>query len=262
MTETQLGELANALPSVAREAGNRIMEVYNRPGQIASDAKADKSPLTEADRAAHEYISEELARLAPDIPLLSEEGAHLPYEIRQNWGYHWLVDPLDGTKEFLKRNGEFTVNIALIDPEGVPVVGCVYAPALDRMYLAWQGGGAFRITEGVNQPIHCSVADHSQPGLRLVCSRSHMTPEVEEFVNQYKDPELVSLGSSLKLVMIAEGQADVYPRLAPTMEWDTAAAHAIVTQAGGRVYDYLSTLELRYNKQDLLNPWFVVEGRS
>ncbi len=220
--------------------------------------KADNSPLTAADLASHEIIVAGLAALAPDIPLLSEEGAERPYSTRRDWDLFWLVDPLDGTKEFIKRNGEFTVNIALVE-SGVPVLGVVYAPDLERIYLGTVGDGAWRQDgSGERRPIGATGTDSET--LAVVASRSHAGEELKAFLAQLEDHRLVSMGSSLKICLVAEGAADVYPRLGPTMEWDTAAAHAVVLAAGGEVLDY-SGVTLRYNKENLLNPYFIVVGQ-
>ena len=209
--------------AVAVEAGEAIMKVYSR--EFTVEMKEDKSPLTEADREAHHIIAEALAKLTPEIPVLSEEGRAMAYEERKGWETLWVVDPLDGTKEFIKKNGEFTVNIALVE-RGVPVLGVVYAPALERCYFA-DGNGAFRREKGntVRLP-----AEGTERPFTVVASRSHRSPETDELIEglkgEHPELELTSIGSSLKLCLVAEGSADVYPRLAPTMEWDTAAARA------------------------------------
>lgn len=244
--------------AVARAAGELIMQVYQQDFSV--DFKDDQSPLTEADRLANTLIETELhamnARLALDIPILSEEGKAIPYEERQAWTCFWLVDPLDGTKEFVKKNDEFTVNIALIE-KGVPVLGVVYAPALNLLYEAKQGEGAFK--NGQTLPLA-----QDRETFNVVASRSHMSAETEQFIAQLqtdKPKELVSVGSSLKLCLVAEGAADIYPRLGPTMEWDTGAAHAIVLEAGKRLdkFSFEQQYEQHgYNKPNLLNDWFVV----
>jgi len=353
--------------SIAKAAGDAIMEIYNRDFTIAY--KDDKSPLTEADLKSNEIIIKGLQTLSPelrtqnpeprtpnsepsaldapnstsnirpersalgvqhptfsDIPILSEEGKEIPYEERKNWEYYWCIDPIDGTKEFIKKNGEFTVNIALIHKD-TPVLGVVYAPALGDMYWATKGRGAFKAEFGVQgsgfrkeqleraRALPLNPEPRTQNSLVIVASKSHLSKETENFIESLKttssrtpNPEpgtreivLISKGSSLKLVMVAEGTADIYPRLAPTMEWDTAAADAIVREAGKMTYQYHSTSNIRpgrndpgvqhptlntdtsvvktkdgfqpqnpeprtpnpeplkYNKKDLLNPWFVVQ---
>lgn len=217
-------------------------------------------PASLADQAAHNVIVAGLEKATPEIPILSEEGKHLPFEERQNWTRLWVVDPLDGTKEFIKRNGEFTVNIALVE-NGEVVMGCVYVPVQDLTYFAAKGEGAF-VQRGDGEAEKIAVANFTMQdkGLRLVCSRSHMSAEVEAYVKQFEEPELVSMGSSLKLVMVAEGKADIYPRLAPTMEWDTAAAQIVVEEAGGTVINHETGTPVVYNKENLLNPHFIVFG--
>jgi 3'(2'), 5'-bisphosphate nucleotidase len=245
-----------ALCSIAREAGAAILDVYGR--DIAVELKDDRSPLTAADRAAHAVISGELAALRPKLPLLSEESAPHEHAERRSWSRYWLVDPLDGTKEFLKRNGEFTVNIALVDANRA-MLGVVFTPALDRLYYGAVDGGAWRQdAREASRPIH--VREEAARPLRVVGSRSHASPEVVSYLEGLGPHELVSMGSSLKICLIAEGAADIYPRLGPTSEWDTAAAQAILESAGGRMIDRAGR-PLRYNtKDDLLNPQFLGFG--
>lgn len=240
----------------AVQAGKVILEYYQKT-DLGLELKSDQSPLTLADKAAHKVIMEGLANTG--IPVLSEEGEKIPYQNRKNWSYFWMVDPLDGTKEFVKRNGEFTVNIALID-KGKAVFGVVYAPVLGDLYWGKVGNGAWkRDAFGAVQAIQ---ANGFQTVNRIVASRSHLNEATREFLKNYPEAELISMGSSLKLLLVAEGKAQLYPRPAPTMEWDTAAAHAIVKAAGGKVLKWNSEEELSYNKEDLLNPWFLVKGKS
>ncbi len=252
-----MASLAILLPqvvSLARSAGDAILRVYNR--NFSVQQKEDASPLTAADVASHRLIVEKLARLTPDVPRLSEEGADIPFVERQEWRRFWLIDPLDGTKEFVKRNGEFTVNIALID-NGRPVLGVVHAPVLQKTYYAAEGCGAWLGTGGVPQPLR-TVKTAQTP--RLVVSRSHVTPELEAFLRKLPAHDALNIGSSLKLCLVAEGKADFYPRIGPTSEWDTAAGHCVVEQAGGSVTD-TSFRPLRYNTHEtLLNPHFLVIG--
>ncbi|OGI45075.1 MAG: 3'(2'),5'-bisphosphate nucleotidase [Candidatus Muproteobacteria bacterium RIFCSPHIGHO2_01_FULL_65_16] len=241
--------------AIAVEAGRRILDVYERNFHVG--AKADGSPLTEADRAAHDAIVARLSALTPDVPVLSEEATQVPYEARAAWGRFWLVDPLDGTKEFINRNGEFTVNIALIEGHA-PVLGVVYVPVLGVGYSACRGGGAFRQkADGRPEPIRARRFAGGKPV--VVASRSHAGRETEEFLQSLGAHDVVSMGSSLKFCLVADGAADVYPRLGPTMEWDTAAAQCVVEEAGGGVTD-LTGRPLAYNKPDLHNPWFIVRG--
>jgi len=242
------------ITAIAQEAGDAIMQIYN--SDFAVEYKDDKSPLTEADTKANKIICDALVELYPDIPLMSEENKTVAYDERKEWEYYWCIDPIDGTKEFIKKNGEFTVNIALIH-KNTPVLGVVYAPAIGEMYTAKEGVGAFK--NGQKLPLHVNTA----PGEKLfvVASKSHLSQETQEFIDalETKEIEQVSKGSSLKLCMVAEGIADIYPRLAPTMEWDTAAADAIVREAGKMTYQFDNNTEVVYNKEDLLNPWFIVK---
>jgi len=252
------GKGAALLPKVvalAREAGEAIMAVYHS-GEAGVSSKADDSPLTLADMASHRTIVAGLKELTPDLPILSEEAADIPYAERKQWSSYWLVDPLDGTKEFIKRNGEFTVNIALIE-NGIPVMGVVYAPVLETCYYAAKGAGAF-VQRGSSAARTIGVRLY-QAGqtIKVVASRSHSDARTAELLEKLGAHESVSMGSSLKFCLVAEGEANFYPRLGPTMEWDTAAAHAVVNEAGGIVCDATGK-ELGYNKEDLHNPEFFV----
>lgn len=245
--------------AIAKQAGAEIMKIYGEE-DFSVELKDDQSPMTAADKASHEVIERELTKHFPDIPILSEEGADISYEQRKNWQRFWLVDPLDGTKEFIKRNGEFTVNIALIENQH-PVFGVVYVPAQDKLYWGDTENGAW-VQEGQSAPYQINVIepDHNQ-GLTVVMSRSHPSPELEAYLKDIKVKEALPVGSSLKLCVVAEGKADLYPRLGPTMEWDTAAGHAVVVAAGG----FVKTQEdepLIYNKENLLNSFFVVSSGS
>lgn len=244
----------DSLIELALSAGRAVMDVYATEFDV--EIKADNSPLTKADRASHDIIARGLTSLYPDIPLISEEGKGTPYEERRGWRRFWLVDPLDGTKEFVKRNGDFTVNIALIDGHR-PVLGVIYAPVREALYFASMDNGAFRSVEG-GDPVKISTNKTGGPeGLVVAQSRSHPSDKLTEFLKTIKVKGSVSVGSSLKFCMVAEGAADIYPRMGPTWEWDTAAGHAIVEGAGGRVVG-LDGVPLRYNKPDLLNPGFIV----
>ncbi len=250
--------------SIAKKAGDEIMKIYQQDFDV--DYKADNSPLTKADIKSNEIIAESLKDLYPEIPILSEENKEIPYEIRRNWEYFWLIDPLDGTKEFVKKNGEFTVNIALIH-KNTPVLGVIYAPALEILYYAQKEKGAFK-QEKNKKPQRLPIYKHTNNDtLKVIVSKSHYNQETKYFVdnlkNKYKKTiEFIRIGSSLKLCLIAEGKADIYPRLAPTMEWDIAAGQAIVEQAGGEIVEFKTQTPLKYNKQNLLNPWFVTKGNS
>ncbi len=246
--------------ALAKQAGEVIMDVYKKDFEV--EFKFDQSPLTEADKAAHNVIEQGLIALdqqnGTKIPILSEEGRDISYDVRKNWDYFWLVDPVDGTKEFVKKNGEFTVNIALIY-KGIPVLGVVYAPALDTMYWAKQNEGAYK--DGQKLPLKTTSERET---IKVVASRSHMSEETKQFMDAIdtpKEKELVSIGSSLKICLVAEGEADIYPRLGPTMEWDTGAAHAIVNESGMQLqkYEKGAYSEHLYNKENLLNGWFIVQ---
>lgn len=257
MNNDELAALLDPVDELAARAGHEILAVYNSEA-FSVEEKDDKSPLTAADLASHHAIVDGLAGLTPGIPVLSEESASLPYPERASWQRYWLVDPLDGTREFIKRNGEFTVNIALID-NGVPVLGVVHVPVSGVTYLACKGQGAFRKeADGVRQAIR--VRKLSDGPLMVVGSRSHRGDSLNRFLEKLGEHEMVGMGSSLKLCLVAEGVADVYPRLGPTSEWDTAAAQCVVEQAGGFVTD-TDMKPLRYNTKDsLLNPFFLVFG--
>lgn len=261
----------NNLPDIAIKAsisaGKAILEVYNSDN-FEVEFKSDNSPLTLADRKAHNVIVGYLRKTG--IPILSEEGRGIPYEERKNWDQFWLVDPLDGTKEFVKRNGEFTVNIALIE-NGNPIMGVIYVPVTDVLYVGSSGNGAYRVDKVSNFNTEAEILQVAQKlpverkdkSYKVVASRSHMSQETEEYVEklrqEHENVEIVSKGSSLKLCLVAEGNADIYPRFGPTSEWDTAAGHAIVLASGGKVVlAENETKELIYNKENILNPFFIV----
>lgn len=263
----QFTQFLTPVVAIARDAGKAIMDIYDKDFSVYE--KSDASPLTEADLAAHHIIVNALAEFT-DYPILSEESADISWQERQSWQTYWLVDPLDGTKEFIKKNGEFTVNIALIH-EGVPVLGVVYAPALDVTYAGSLGSGASKTdAQGNTTPLTPSVVDSDSP-VKVVGSRSHQSPEIQGYLQSLEvQSELVAMGSSLKLCLVAEGAAHLYPRLGPTSEWDTAAAHGVVKAAGGKVNVMIknnadiwedSQAELLYNqKESILNPYFLVSA--
>lgn len=249
-------QLLNIAQEACKAAFAPILEVYHSD-DFGAETKGDNSPLTKADKAAHRAIVAILE--VSGLPVLSEEGRAIPYEERSQWKRFWMIDPLDGTKEFIKRNGEFTVNIALIE-NGASVLGVLGVPVTDEVFYATKGNGAYYVSKAGASPmlLKTTVSDLKQDGLRVVASRSHLSPETEAFVNGLLNPTMKSSGSSLKFMLLAKGEADVYPRYAPTMEWDTAAAHIIVEEAGKKVLQYRSDIPLQYNKPDLLNPWFLV----
>lgn len=254
-------ELLQKICEIAKLAGDEIIDVYES-ADMGVEQKGDGSPLTLADRRAHTVIVRELEKYTPDIPVLSEESNESVMAERKGWNRFWLVDPLDGTKEFVKRNGEFTVNIALID-EKMPILGVVFVPVRKTLYAGELGSGAWLTdSEGQRRPITVSSFKPSDTPT-VVASRSHAGGSTQQYLaNLEKDlgePVVRSMGSSLKICLVAEGAANVYPRLGPTSEWDTAAAHALVRAAGGRIVDETGQ-ELSYNKDNILNPWFFVLG--
>lgn len=256
-----LAQLIHPVIDIAERASEAILTVYNSE-QFQADAqieaKNDKSPLTAADKASHELIAAALAELTPDIPVLSEESRAVPWAERSTWRTYWLIDPLDGTKEFIKRNGEFTVNIALIEGH-TAVLGVVHVPVQQRCFYGYRSGGAFeRDADGHVQPIQ--VAAPTQTPVRVVGSRSHRGELLDSYLARLGAHELVPMGSSLKLCLVATGAADVYPRLGLTSEWDTAAAQAVVECAGGRVVQTDGSQLLYNSKADILNPHFIVYG--
>lgn len=248
--------LIDPVVALAVDAGNAILEVYSTDFEVQS--KDDESPLTQADLASHRCIAAGLAALTPEIPIISEEDGLPDFETRSTWPKYWLIDPLDGTKEFVNRNGEFTVNIALIE-DGRPVFGVVHVPVHDKTYYGCEGVGAMRrIADGEWEPI--SVAASSADPVRVVGSRSHRGASLDAYLAALGECEMIPMGSSLKFCVIAEGGADLYPRLGPTSEWDTGAAQAVVEQAGGSVVT-LDGNAMKYNtKEEILNPFFFVVG--
>ncbi|MEZ5036588.1 MAG: 3'(2'),5'-bisphosphate nucleotidase CysQ [Chitinophagales bacterium] len=246
---------------IAEQAGQAILEIYNKDFSI--EYKDDKSPLTEADKVSNQIIVDALKQLTPQIPIISEENKLIDYSERKNWIKCWVVDPIDGTKEFIKKNGEFTVNIALIE-NGEPILSVLSVPAQNKVFYAEKGNGSFVLENG-NVKI-MKINDSITDTIRIVGSRSHQTPEllayVEEQKLKYKSVEFVAAGSSLKFCLIAENKADVYPRLGPTMEWDTAAGQLIATEAGAEVLVWETKQVLNYNRENLLNPYFVVQPKG
>lgn len=260
MPDTNPEKLIDSVRDIVRDAGREIMIVYENV--VTVETKSDGSPVTQADHRAHRVISERLRELTPDIPILSEESAQASYAERRHWKTFWLVDPLDGTKEFINKNGEFTVNVALVR-DGRPVLGVVGVPARSTIYWG-HGGEAFRQREGGEpKPIHVSHYRSGAP--TVVASRSHAGGTTGEFIERIKRVlggcELKSMGSALKICLVAEGEADVYPRLGLTSEWDIAAAHCVLDAAGGRMTDARGE-PIQYNKENILNPWFVAIGES
>jgi len=258
---TIVSEIITSLPEFVRVAGNiavdaaaRIIDIYNT--EFSVEQKNDHSPLTKADMASHNIICKQLTELTPDIPVLSEESSDIPFEERKKWNYYWLVDPLDGTREFIKRNGEFTINIALIEQHS-PILGVVHIPVSGLTYFATRGSGAFRQPRG-ELPKAIKVKKTKLKNITVAGSRSHGNEKQQAFIDGLGKVKVIAIGSSLKFCLVAEGEADIYPRFGPTSEWDTAAAQCIVEEAGGMVTD-TSMETLRYNMKDsLLNPDFLV----
>ena len=263
----EMKDLLTVAIQASKDGGAAILKVYD--SEFAVEHKDDKSPLTLADKNAHEVIAAQLEKTG--LPILSEEGKSIHYQDRAVWDQFWMVDPLDGTKEFIKRNGEFTVNIALIR-NGKPVMGVIYVPVKETLYFSSDDLGAYKCMGNDTNTGNLDdwmAAAHKLPQTAsdrkytVVGSRSHMSAETEEFIEELKgkhgDIEIASMGSSLKICLVAEGSADVYPRFAPTMEWDTAAGHAIASGAGKMVIDHSTGEEMQYNKENLLNNWFIVQ---
>ena len=254
-----INKLLKIARTAALKAGEAILEIYDS-GNFEIEIKSDNSPLTRADRAAHKIIKEDLAQTG--LPLLSEEGKSIPYEERKSWEFFWLVDPLDGTKEFIKRTNEFTVNIALVK-RNVPIAGIVYAPKLDMLYCGSKDTGVVRIKNGEQTQLAPAKQKRTLEELReketvtVVASRSHNNEATVSFINQFPNVEMKSMGSALKLMLIADGSADIYPRLGPTMEWDTAAGDAILRALNMCAFQTDMVSPLAYNKPDLLNPYFI-----
>jgi 3'(2'), 5'-bisphosphate nucleotidase len=260
-------QLLNTAITAALEAGKAILEIYHS-GDFDIEIKGDNSPLTKADTASHNVIMSYLTET--NIPVLSEEGKETPYEERKDWSQLWIVDPIDGTKEFIKRNGEFTVNIALIENQKT-LMGFIFVPVTGELYFSTKEMGAFKVTVDMdNFDIETLISNGNKLPLKredktftVVASRSHMSQETETYVQEMCDihgeVNLISKGSSLKLCMVAEGTANCYPRFAPTMEWDTAAGQAICEHAGFEVIDWSTKQGMLYNREELLNNWFLVK---
>lgn len=245
---------------ILQEASKAILDIYADEASFNTELKGDSSPLTEADKRANQIICEALADLFPGIPVISEETKQALYAERAHYTNFFLVDPLDGTREFIKRNGEFTINIAYLEGHH-PVGGYVFVPCTGMAYVAEYGGGAYRIDrDGVKSELHSQPFSLNDSGLNVVASRSHRDSMTDKIISGLREPVIVSTGSSLKFLLIAEGKANFYPRLAPTMEWDTAAAQCILEEAGGSLLQFENLQPLVYNKPDLLNPHFIAMG--
>lgn len=257
INDIRLKELVNPVCEIAKQAGAEIMKIYAEGFEI--EEKKDHSPLTTADLASHTLIIEKLEKLTPDIPILSEESVSISFAERSSWENYWLIDPLDGTREFIKRNGEFTVNISLVT-EHSSSLGVVYIPVKDICYSASRNQGAYK--QENNQAVQKIKARSSSPSKKpTICgSRSHAGKSLQELQDKIREFDLISMGSSIKMCLVAEGVADIYPRFGPTSEWDTAAAHCVVNEAGGVIID-MNLETLQYNTKDsLLNPSFLAVG--
>jgi 3'(2'), 5'-bisphosphate nucleotidase len=246
-----LKDLTELAIKASQKAGEAILKIYHSK-DFGVEFKGDNSPLTKADQAANEVIVSYLEKTG--FPILSEEGKTISYEERKNWEFFWMVDPLDGTKEFIKKNGEFTVNIALIHQK-IPVIGVVYSPVLEWMYWGNNEEGAWKRVKN-EKPVSLKKSVLSEVKT-IVASRSHLSIETQKFIDQFPGAEVISMGSSLKFMLVADGEAQVYPRFAPTMEWDTAAAHGVILARGGEVLQWPENTPLIYNKENLMNPWFI-----
>lgn len=254
-----LTQLIEPVIEIARLAGIEIMKIYNTE-DFGIQYKNDNSPLTIADEAANKIIVEGLLALTPNISIVSEESQAIPFEKRRHFDYFWLVDPLDGTKEFVARNGEFAVNIALIHRKKA-VLGVVYVPITEGVYFATKGGGSFKIVHNLKEKIKCNSFNVNDLNLKVLVSRSHKNPATDALLAAYNDPILIPQGSSIKFLSIAEGSADIFPRNGKTMEWDTAAPQIILEEAGGKILNLETKKPLIYNKKDLGNPNFIATGR-
>tara|TARA_X000000368_G_scaffold417570_1_gene414328 strand:+ start:859 stop:1671 length:813 start_codon:yes stop_codon:yes gene_type:complete len=247
----------NTLIEISKMAGEAIMKIYETDFEVM--VKGDESPLTEADLSSNKIICKSLREITPKIPILSEESSNISFTERSKWDEYWLIDPLDGTKEFIKRNGEFTVNIALIKDK-TPILGIIFVPATAETYWGCSDFGSFYQENNVSEKI--SVSDNQGKSTKIVSSRSHVSPEMNGLLNEIGDYELINKGSSLKLCLVARGLADVYPRLGPTCEWDIAAGHAIVSNAGGVLLN-INGEKIQYNKkEDYLNPYFIASSNK
>lgn len=247
------------LRRIARAAGEVILEVYHDPAHYGVEQKEDNTPITRADRASNELICRALLEMMPDWPIMSEESKLLPYSERKHWQRYWIVDPLDGTKEFIRRNGDFCINIALAEGDEA-VLGLVYAPVSGQCFWAVRGHGAFEASAEGDRRLECARFGMEEAGLRVLSSRSHFNTATQEWIGGLREPRFVNKGSAIKFGLLARGDADLYPRLGPTSEWDTAAGQVILEEAGGSVLDFYTRQPLRYNKESPLNPHFIALG--
>jgi 3'(2'), 5'-bisphosphate nucleotidase len=254
-----LSKLVLNIVTIARGAGKEIMKIY-QTADFGIQYKSDESPVTTADQASNDFIIKKLKKLTPDIPIVSEESKEIPFSERQNYEYFWMIDPLDGTKEFIARNGDFAVNIALIF-QNKPILGIIFVPNTGGVYFAVKNEGSFKVEVGKKTKITCNSFSLNDLGLRIPVSRSYFNEATKKLIaDNYRDPVLLPRGSALKFMNIAEGSADIYPRIGTTMEWDTAACQIIIEEAGGQILEMSSKLPLKYNKPSLFNPDFIALG--
>ncbi|SRR5690554_4740404 len=257
----ELEKLMPDLQNLVREAGKELMRIYRKEGDVAVELKEDDSPVTIADLRSNRILVDGLKKLDENIPIVSEENKEIPWEVRQSFEYFWIIDPLDGTKEFIQELDEFTIHLALIHKTKV-VLGIIYAPVHDKMYYAWEGGGAWLNTNGKNTRLSGHEVDFTQSGIRILRSRSNLDPKTMEYIRNFKNPELITLGSGLKFVQLITGQADYYPRAKTYMkEWDIAPAQIILEEAGGGIYEWSVDEPLDYNKEHLTIKGFRAVSR-
>lgn len=261
MTDQELRIILNEVVDIAKLASKAIMDIYNREEDFGVEMKQDNSPLTKADKLSNNIICQGLESLSYKFPIVSEENAEIPYSVRKDFKYYWVVDPLDGTKEFVKRNGEFAVNIALMKG-AFPLLGVVAAPAEKSIAWAIQGQGAYYEKDGLTCKLECSSFSMADRQLKIVKSRSHLSEATQAYIDQFDSPILIAKGSSFKFLMIANGDAHLYPRLGPTMEWDTAAPQIIVEESGGAMLRKDTGERMYYNKENLLNPDFLTFAKT
>lgn len=260
MDSNRMFEIVESVKRTIIHAGSLIMEIY-RMNEYESLIKEDLSPITIADTRSNRFICDQLKRIDPTIPIISEENIEISFEYRKSFDYHWMIDPLDGTKEFIGKTDEFSINISLMYRDK-PVIGMVYTPVFKDLYWAVKNEGAFRsLNGGKTESIKVNTFTLKDKRLRVVCSRSHLNKETKEYIHQFESPVTIPKGSALKFLIIADGRADIYPRLGSTMEWDTAAPQLIVEEAGGQIVDIKSGKALVYNKESLLNPHFLATGK-
>lgn len=253
-------DLARAVVEICRAAAEVIMEIYHK-GDFETMSKQDDSPVTVADLMSNKILTENLTRLTPHIPIISEESAEIPYSQRQHFEFCWIIDPLDGTRGFINRKPEFAINVALIQRD-TPVLGVVYVPPTEGGYFAVKGEGAWKVTNGTESRLYCATHDPQAKGLRIPMSRSHKNRDTENLVAQYVEPQIIVVGGALKFLYVAEGKADVYPRISGMKEWDTAAPQIIVEEAGGSMVGLFDGQPLRYNKENLASPNFICSGKK